>query len=805
MTPPIFASERRLAHPKSKADEVPSAEPHSEQTTAGAPAGLPLYLQGTPVLRLAATVYLDPDPLAPYTVLREANPDAWAALDKAARRRTLNPSVGADTDTAGPAVTQFDIPLSRLVRPPVQPASAAGDLRSRLWPVVSTPTVNPDEAASVIRDHILSEWAAQNTELLTRDVTVRLKDPSEVPLPLGSESEQVLEFTVAGKTMIELGEIMESQDGSLTPVELDFMGSNNLETIVAAVSAQAMVIASAGDLLQTSTVLLDSETRFWEDANARPDSVSMKALRQHAALFSFQLADAKLEQGARAPFDWTVIAFVQQHPEFAQELGPLADRLSELDSKIPAIAASAEERFKANAEFLRTDPGVPTLQEIEEVRSRGGVVDYMGYGLMRAVRGAMNTFSGGYFDARDEAREAYTSGEMSWDQMQSLVDAAAGRGAIVGIVTVAITAATAGLGAELVPALTSTVGRSVLYAGAENAIGTMAAMETSTIVTHGTQFTDPTQQRIWSEGAYTPGQIAMGGLVAFGQGAAFAGGSIAVGKFVSWARTRPRLGGIDTAPGPSGWVAQQTPSGGVQYVHPDVPGEIIETEAGLELHLNAPDGSTLTTEIAFEGAQAPVAPSRPGVLPADVADEFMGALEGSENPFSLDMGSRRAAAIDAGERDFILDRAITFDVDEPLAVGQTGIKRQRAVDRALDPHNRQLLDPNTNRITKHTRVSPEDIARGRVHLDAVSLDQDPAALFTRRFDEVTELQQVFEEATARVRNPQRLRPTALKNEINANIRDIIQNGRTPAGIEVRDTLRALGYEFVPGRGLTAVR
>jgi hypothetical protein len=45
----------------------------------------------------------------------------------------------------------------------------------------------------------------------------------------------------------------------------------------------------------------------------------------------------------------------------------------------------------------------------------------------------------------------------------------------------------------------------------------------------------------------------------------------------------------------------------------------------------------------------------------------------------------------------------------------------------------------------------------------------------------------------------------LKNEINANVRDIIQNGRSPSGIKVRDALRAQGFEFVAGQGLTAVK
>ena len=87
----------------------------------------------------------------------------------------------------------------------------------------------------------------------------------------------------------------------------------------------------------------------------------------------------------------------------------------------------------------------------------------------------------------------------------------------------------------------------------------------------------------------------------------------------------------------------------------------------------------------------------------------------------------------------------------------------------------------------------------------MSVDTEPSAIFTRRFDEVTELRTVFDEAVARIQHPGRLRPTALKNRINANIRDIIQNGTTPAGLKVRDALNAQGFEWLPGGGITAVR
>jgi hypothetical protein len=193
---------------------------------------------------------------------------------------------------------------------------------------------------------------------------------------------------------------------------------------------------------------------------------------------------------------------------------------------------------------------------------------------------------------------------------------------------------------------------------------------------------------------------------------------------------------------------------------------------------------------------------------------------------SLDIGKRRLEQIVSGERDFTLESQLGFDVDEPLPVGDPTIKPQRAVARALDPQNRQLLDPMTNRQTKGLGIDPRDIARARNPLPPVSLRDQPNALFTRRFGEVTELKQVFGQAVARVGNPRSRRPTGLKNEINRNMRDIInrnlrlvqenrravQEGRQPsiptgadaAGYIVAETLTNAGFEFVPGRGAVAV-
>jgi len=142
---------------------------------------------------------------------------------------------------------------------------------------------------------------------------------------------------------------------------------------------------------------------------------------------------------------------------------------------------------------------------------------------------------------------------------------------------------------------------------------------------------------------------------------------------------------------------------------------------------------------------------------------------------------------------------ITLDIDEPRAVGQRDISLSEARARATDVSNRQFLDPRTNRQTKHlgTDTHPSSPAR-----TPVSVVDNPDALLTRRFSEVTELDAVFNEAVSKIRNPGGLKPTALKEAINAHIWNIVKTGTSDAAIKLRGALATLGFENVKGQGYT---
>jgi hypothetical protein len=191
-------------------------------------------------------------------------------------------------------------------------------------------------------------------------------------------------------------------------------------------------------------------------------------------------------------------------------------------------------------------------------------------------------------------------------------------------------------------------------------------------------------------------------------------------------------------------------------------------------------------------------------VPGAVFEEGVGILDYFAQPFELGYGRTITGRLAAGGT-VPIDYPITFDIDEPLPVGDPNASRARQVGRALDPQNRQLLDWLTNRRTKGLGIDFRDIERGRNPLPEVSLADNPSAIITRRFGEVTELRAIFNQALAEIPNISALTPTQLKNQINRNIRDIIQNGRSPEGIAAREALRTSGFEFVPRRGIAAVR
>ncbi len=82
----------------------------------------------------------------------------------------------------------------------------------------------------------------------------------------------------------------------------------------------------------------------------------------------------------------------------------------------------------------------------------------------------------------------------------------------------------------------------------------------------------------------------------------------------------------------------------------------------------------------------------------------------------------------------------------------------------------------------------------------MSLADNPSALVTRRFGEISEMRSIFADAVASVRNADKLRPTQLKARINSAVWRIIKSGKSEEAVRVRTALSELGFENVEGSG-----
>ena len=178
---------------------------------------------------------------------------------------------------------------------------------------------------------------------------------------------------------------------------------------------------------------------------------------------------------------------------------------------------------------------------------------------------------------------------------------------------------------------------------------------------------------------------------------------------------------------------------------------------------------------------------------------------GEDMNFKLDVGEKRAEKIRRGEKQFVKDRALTVDVDEVQPVGEPNLDPAIARARALDPYNRQLLDPSTNRRTKYLGIDLRELREVRGEHEPTSISDNPNALITKRFSEVHELKSIFDRAVASIKDPGKLSPSALKERINKETRRIITEDQGPDAVAVRKALVEIGFEHVAGVGFVMMK
>jgi hypothetical protein len=146
-----------------------------------------------------------------------------------------------------------------------------------------------------------------------------------------------------------------------------------------------------------------------------------------------------------------------------------------------------------------------------------------------------------------------------------------------------------------------------------------------------------------------------------------------------------------------------------------------------------------------------------------------------------------------------------LNIDELDAVGanfkgldMTPVTRTEKMERAGSADNRTLRgDYDNKRKREFSVIEKQPAAR-----TAISVVDDPNALLDRRFSEVKELNTVFEEAKASVKNWESLSPGDAKKRINAKVWDIIRNGSANEAVadaagKIRDAMAIIGIEDSP--------
>lgn len=143
-------------------------------------------------------------------------------------------------------------------------------------------------------------------------------------------------------------------------------------------------------------------------------------------------------------------------------------------------------------------------------------------------------------------------------------------------------------------------------------------------------------------------------------------------------------------------------------------------------------------------------------------------------------------------------------VGEPSSPGRTISVADRR-QRALDLNNREFKDAVTNQKTKGPAPDPRDVRRLAAPRKPISLRDDPNALWTRRFGEISEINTIGERIKESMKGKDTRAPGELKAELNSKLWDEFKNPKTAEGRAVADALERSGYGFVEVDGVSVLR
>lgn len=445
--------------------------------------------------------------LGRYPMLAAAlRPAEWTILASAAGAREGTLPEGAPL----PRETSLSIPLARLL----DPASRAE--ATEVWPAAFAllRRGGPREgvaAGLLLRNEILRRFQAANgLNPAEERVEIALRDPLACGLPGPSE----LDFRFRGQPLV-------TEAGAVTAAGLDAaLEGVRLEQMVREVAAEARALARVAGLAAQADAFDERVPAF--DARVRADfrqAVRREVEAFRAAAAAAETESAAAEGGAAGGF---AAGLAARHAAHARTLQAL---LADLDAW-----RLAHPRGLTLSEIAERN-----TQRVAELDPRP-TVDLMGMPVDPAADAALfealvNLLGG---RTQRDIAEAYDRGEISMAEMEDLRHCAAARTAAVVAVGIALTFATAGLGAAVAGGLG--LGAGGIAAGAvggavEGGVVVLGTMGTEHLLTavRG-EYRNPGAQAIWGRGAHAPEEYLLAGGAAMAGGAALGAGASLFGR-----------------------------------------------------------------------------------------------------------------------------------------------------------------------------------------------------------------------------------------------------------------------------------
>ncbi|MEO6771714.1 MAG: DUF4157 domain-containing protein [Kofleriaceae bacterium] len=537
-----------------------------------------------------------------------------------------------DKPTKALGKTSISVPLNKLLSP-----------EARYVDVSSWDTIYgvlrghgaPELVGGLLRNEMMRRFLTNNGLSGESLVDIKLDDPDGK-----KHAPSHLLFEIAGTRF-------PTTLGQITPTNLkEVLTAFRLEDAVGTVGDEANKVAMEVALIEEEEKRNGQVQDRVKDQAARPQSHSPTELRALAARLASD-KQAATDMAAKA-------GYVAPGAEnLAATFGGLLD---DIDG-----ALAAQKKWLAEHHTMPTDAemyeedGTWLVTQGSKQWDKGGAhkivsgLAYTGAVAVAIADGLGNLFSFGYQNDEGTINEAYNAGQISWDERTDLEFSALGRAAAVGIVTVAVTVATAGLGTEAALGLglargTFAYGAVVVTGGAlSGTLVTASSLGTKSLVTGVGDFSGPNAQSIWKAGMPSATEWKWGLAMGAGVGALAAlpnalpgpsgmvvpGGprpvqtinvdgfdidlshDLAVGTHPDGrvAFIRPSGGGI-YKPGPGGLLIplKEVGEGGVprSMIVPDVAGPVVSDAAAL------PGNAGSTSLVPYQPGANAMVPYRPG-------------------------------------------------------------------------------------------------------------------------------------------------------------------------------------------------